>query len=182
MDLGAFGMWWDTFDWGTVPAWVGSILTSVSVFLALLILFTDKKKDRRAMADSFVTWLELSGIQSGTDIKWSVDVHAFNAGSHPIPYAAVLSPKDDQGRDFTSIRLEDITFDTINNMPAANQSISPKASASTKYEYAVKRPDITEFIMMFSDGAGKVWFRRMNNNKYMSTRQGEKLLYAQRVQ
>jgi hypothetical protein len=68
-------------DWGTVPAWSSSILTSGSLALGFYILLRDRRKEDREEASLVTCWLEGSG-----DGRM---VHVLNASPRPIPYAAL---------------------------------------------------------------------------------------------
>src|SRR5450759_1590275 len=43
-------------DWGNVPAWTGSILTSLSLVLAFSILIRDRKRTTRNQIDRIGVW------------------------------------------------------------------------------------------------------------------------------
>ncbi|MCY0947834.1 hypothetical protein [Streptomyces antarcticus] len=68
-------------DWGIVPAWSSSILTSGSLALRFYILLRDRRKAERDEANLVTCWLEGSGDGR--------TAHVLNASPRPIPYAAL---------------------------------------------------------------------------------------------
>lgn len=76
-----FCEWCGTIDWGDAPTWFATILASVSVFLALLILFTDKRRARRA---EFMKVVPRHMVES-KDGDTTLRVVVYNANEHPIP-------------------------------------------------------------------------------------------------
>jgi hypothetical protein len=65
-------------DWGNVPAWVGSVLSGMSLLLALLILLKDKRRYFRAQASQLNAFL-LIDTGPGGIVRATVQMH--NASS-----------------------------------------------------------------------------------------------------
>ena len=169
MDFGAFGDWWDlyignwwnTLDWGNVPAWVGSILTSVSVFLAINILRADRKAKRLAPAEAFATWHFWSFADS-TELQpsWTIKAHAFNTGDAPIPFAMI-------GARRLTLEYEIQLFKKKGNNDIA--TIEPKEHIELDIQYDFN-PNIKLFYVRFKDAKGKEWIRMLASGRYMSER------------
>lgn len=79
-----FTSWLGTLDWGTVPTWVGSILTSISVFLALYILRQNQKDKKRELVNKVFARLEYRGRWGKVD-RDMYSVHVYNASDQPVP-------------------------------------------------------------------------------------------------
>jgi hypothetical protein len=43
-------------DWGTVPTWISSVLTSGSLLLGFYILLRDRREEERSQAALVVCW------------------------------------------------------------------------------------------------------------------------------
>jgi len=169
MNLGAFGDWWNSYigswwdlaDWGSVPAWVGSILTSVSVFLAINILRVDRKSKKLAPADALATWQIFSYMGSTiANPIWTMKAHAYNTGDSPIPFAMIgarqLTP------DY-EIRL----FKERGNNGI--ETVEPKEHLQIDLTYDFN-PNLKNFYIRFTDAHGREWIRRVKSRKYMSVK------------
>jgi len=142
------GRWW---DWGSVPAWVGSILTSVSVFLAISILRSDRKRASRASAESLATYTEVDFRDN------QLVFHSYNAGDKPIPYAAVLYRGES--------RQESVLFRTDDG----RATLEPASKATAKIPYDFMQPRRHIYIQVV-DAHGRVWFRTDDSRKYVTAR------------
>ncbi|KAB1160984.1 hypothetical protein F6X68_06660 [Micromonospora sp. AMSO12t] len=139
---------WDKLEWGTVPAGVGSILTSVSLLIAALAYRHSRIDARKGQAKQIAAWLE------GLDRRGAkVRLAAKNASDLPIyqvtirckgievikpEYLAVMAPDGDW----------DLTRDFIHL--AVVQAI--KKAGPVPHEV---QPSIS-----FRDAAGRCWERR----------------------
>jgi len=69
-------------DWGTVPAWVGAILTSGSLALGFYVLLRDRRKEERTEASLVVCWRVWSDEEFVT--------HIHNASQRAVVDVTVL--------------------------------------------------------------------------------------------
>ncbi|MFF2772899.1 hypothetical protein ACFVUP_37950, partial [Streptomyces bacillaris] len=91
--------WWNNINWGTAPEWVSGLLTSVSVLLAVSILWRDRRRERRRFADSFVSWVDYTGNPKDAVLAehWMYAVvHMFNSADVHVP-VIVLRYRDSNG-------------------------------------------------------------------------------------
>lgn len=70
-------------DWGSVPAWVGSILTSGSLALGFYIILRDRRKDERAQA-------QLIAVQSHSISSITSPVRTASVSVHNNSGAAIF--------------------------------------------------------------------------------------------
>ena len=73
-------------DWGSVPAWIGSVLTSASVLLALYIILRDKRAERREQA-SRVTFVSSLTYGHNARHRARVVIYVYNYSE-----AAIYTP------------------------------------------------------------------------------------------
>ncbi|MFC8095260.1 hypothetical protein [Streptomyces sp. NPDC057301] len=79
-------------DWGNVPAWCSSILTSGSLTLGFYILLRDRRKEERAEARKLVFDLRSSGE------NWTVTVH--NVSDRPFTDVRMLTQSIGRGQRY----------------------------------------------------------------------------------
>jgi hypothetical protein len=168
MDLGAFGewwnsnigIWWNTVDWGNVPAWVGSILTSVSVFLAVNILRADRKRLRHAPADALATWHTTSiHVHPNKKDVHKVKVHAYNTGDAPVPFALLEAP----------MNTPEYELKLFKDSGGGLETVEPKEHLLIQLSYDFE-PNMELFYVRFTDSTGKHWIRMLKSGKYISVR------------
>lgn len=165
--------WWSTLDWGNVPAWVSGMLTSVSVFIALLVLLRDRGEKRQKLADSLVIWSNSSGeLKPGkTDddddaYEWYETVSALNTGIAPIPYVdlEVIYKRGGGGMILT---LKD-------GQSSREWIVQPGELVSQKI-HVTNPADIYVFIL---DAGGDRWVRPVDRKEYLSDRKWNRIQYG----
>jgi hypothetical protein len=100
--------------WGTVGQWAGSVLTSVSVFLAIWILHRDKWRADRSHVANLVVWAERP-ISLSKELPFVRTIQLFNGGSEPVPAASVAF-----------LKSKSLLVGRYINAEAGNSSIIPK--------------------------------------------------------
>jgi hypothetical protein len=172
-----WGDWWPRIDWGSAPAWFSSVLTSVSVLLALLIIRRDKTNALRSDADKFVTWIQYSALTHSTDNKtvWTATIHAYNAGSAPIPYAYLLVPTDKNDNPGGSMKEIPPMWDGGKFLFASDDAIKPSESVKVSYDY-LHDVDHDLFHVRFADSKGRVWHRNVDGNQYLGKRASARMI------
>lgn len=88
---------WGDLDWGTVPTWAGSALTSVSIFIAALAYRRNVMDKEADQARNVYAWTDespdhgnggerLLRVRNGSDsIVYSIEVHPFGGPLTEIP-------------------------------------------------------------------------------------------------
>ena len=170
MDLGAFGewwvynpgAWWDAADWGTVPTWVGSILTSLSVMFALSIIVRDRNALKRAAYDNFLTWTSHadSEYDGNGELSYQLPIHVINNGTGPILYGLIYE-KATNGVEKIHEDLKGGGF--------KHQVIEPNEKVEVIMRY-YKEHNPKKFTLKFADARGQVWYRNVLSNKRISDR------------
>ena len=170
MDLGPCGDWWnDTIGswwaeqtWGSVPDWFAAVGTVGALFLGLIILTNERKRNRRADADSFATWWVASYEGSsvpGSETSGELIVYALNSGSLPIQGASLLGIDPDSYEPLHELMKE--------TGGEEMETIDP--GERIKYVLTFDRaPDVNKFYVRFADGRGHLWHRQLKGNKYVS--------------
>jgi hypothetical protein len=98
----AFRSWAATFDWGNVPTRIGSLLTSISVLIAISILRNDRRLRRRKSADNFNTWTgEHMARPFEPPFRRVFRINAYNSGDVPISYARIWLRDGDYARQIS---------------------------------------------------------------------------------
>lgn len=154
--------WLTTLDWGNVPAWVGSILTSVSVFLAINILRGDRKKVKRADADSFATYPSVHTVGISKTNKMMF-VRFYNGGTRPFTFAQVNYRRGGQWQRVIATGKD------------VGINIAPPGASVTAESPLVENVDLNDYYISFTDPSSMVWFRSVIDNRYLSKRQVEKM-------
>lgn len=76
--------------WGTVAAWIGALLTGLSVLAAAIYYMFDRQRDRRTQASSVLVWLH--PYEHGPP-----DIKIQNLSGKPIfDHACVISSKTER--------------------------------------------------------------------------------------
>ncbi|MFE6152374.1 hypothetical protein [Streptomyces sp. NPDC057889] len=78
-------------EWGTVPAWLSSMLTGGSLLLGFHILLRDRRKEERNEALKVVTWWERDANDEASFIR----IHVRNTADRPILYVDGLYERVD---------------------------------------------------------------------------------------
>lgn len=159
-----WGTWWPTIDWGNAPGWVGAVLTSGSLFLAVWILRADRREKRRAAADKLTTWWTKSTREVSDAEPFGIEICAFNGNDAPIAFVVAGGP--------WGAKWEEQWFNE-----ADDPHPSPIAPAIT-YRVGGSSPtdfNIKHFVLTFSDPLGKTWYRRVSDNRYISKRRLERM-------
>jgi len=160
-----WGEWRPTIDWGDVPTWIASILTSVTVGLALSIIMRDRRRGERAASDSFITWTGYPKALSRQDgsVQYQLALHSLNAGTGPIVAAAVTGTA---GNDFHQVLKPDDSY---------SQVIEPGERLTTTLIYYTKHGEFKDMVLSFRDLNGKTWWRHVQSNKTLTRRGVDKI-------
>lgn len=160
--------WWATIDWGTAPDWFAAIGTVGTLAITIAIVLADRLRTRRADADAFSTWyvhrfrsLPKHDLQEVTLI-----VSAHNGGSRPIPVALVRSPKN----------KPDYMDEFLQSEEDAIRPIQVGETVSIDIPLSSGNTDRDDIIVVFLDGRGKSWFRRLVSGRYVSKRRAARIL------
>lgn len=108
-------MWIDKLQYGTVPAWIGGLFGGLSLLLAFVLFYRDRRRDDREQIDKVAVWLTTSYERQAPGMDGKVDrieeieftLHARNANEVPIDVHQVAFdietqwwvPSDDNGLD-----------------------------------------------------------------------------------
>ncbi|MEB0287217.1 hypothetical protein QN355_11695 [Cryobacterium sp. 10S3] len=163
MNLGEFGQWWSSQEWGSVGQWFSGLLTAATLATTLLLLSANRKKDTHAQADSFLSLEDT--VMDETGIHWRVRL--VNASDGPISgvivrsrphaeefaYQGIEPEEDSEGlryKDFGLIRTDEermvlIVRDKLYGNPG--------------------------FILRFNDSRSHTWYRELKNGRYLSERE-----------
>lgn len=143
-----FTSWWSTIDWGNAPEWLAAIFTSVSLFLALFIVFSDKRRYRRV---EFMKVVPHHTVESAND-KTTLKIVAYNANDHPIPMVLLHA--------WTGL----IYTKRIVRTEAAPFAIGPKEEGRVAIELTEKFQDRNHYLEVI-DSLGQRWYRGAQTNK-----------------
>ena len=156
----------ETINFGSVADWFTGLLTAGTLFLAVWILRSDRKRARRAIADSLVTWVATTTRGGGDDDEEVImTVFARNVGEHPIPNAYVAVPPHHRVRGVHPMKLTD----------KGQIPVEPGDRIETRLALDPATPDLPVFIR-FRDSRGQTWTRDVRTNKYVSDRRWDRLL------
>lgn len=161
---------WSGLDWGTVPAWAGSVLTSGSILIAALAYRRNVRDKEADQATNIYAWTdELCGdgkgerllrVRNGSEsIAYSIEVHAFGVPLIEIPE---LPPK----AEFHS-KLPTVDQRRLRGTLRLRYPIS-LISATTSLEIRKREPFP---LLRFRDAAGR-WWQRDGRGKLKHARRG----------
>lgn len=169
-----FWHWWGTIDWGNAPGWVGTVLTSASLFLAISILRRDQKKGDRLKADAFVTWLDVVQLQDNTTSKpvitWRITFNAYNAGDSPIAMASVF------GKRYKNM----VWIERLSPGSPENDALMPKVGGSFVRTFQ-HDPKHERYFVVFRDATNRLYRRDLRSGEYLSHRQIEQAYWRERT-
>jgi hypothetical protein len=164
-----WGTWWPTIDWGNAPAWVGALLTSGSLYLAIHLLRRERAEKRLAAATKFSTWTSSTrhGVRSMDGKSYTVHfLRFYNANDAPIKAARVYGLIDDG---------EWGVVDLSSDKSDSDGGIVEGGSVGKGYLAArINRPS-HEMIVGFDDPQGVRWHRYVDSNRYISHRNWRKI-------
>jgi hypothetical protein len=145
----------NSWNWGDVPTWLASVLTSASLLLALMLLASDRRTRARELADQFITWPEI--IHDLTNDRWLVRVNWANAGAMPILRPSVTQRLGGKlvGRGHLGER-EGVTA-----------VVAPGVSDGRPLTPFEREPPV--LYVEFTDGRGHRWSRDLSTGDYIST-------------
>ncbi|WP_411699024.1 hypothetical protein [Conyzicola sp.] len=157
-----WGEWWPTIDWGNASAWFSSVLTSVSVLLAVLIIRRDKARSALVHADAFVVWADYIHVV-GPEPKWLVDVHSYNSGDRPIIRPYIMAYARPGVRALGTLKEREPNKIAV--------VIEPKATNTIQLMFPDQDPRDLKLYVDFTDMTGYTYRRLLNSNKYLNSRQ-----------
>jgi hypothetical protein len=154
--------WLGTLDWGNVPAWVGAFLTSGSLFLALNIMRTDRRRIARSAADKLVAAydFELENWNADKSLILRLRIHLFNGNDVPV-YSVGISGISDGAYSWKRIGLA-----KAESHPSDPYSFPSKVEI-TSIHYNIKWGHQKLFYVSITDSHGRTWRRRLDG-KYIS--------------
>ncbi|MEA9985650.1 hypothetical protein [Subtercola sp. RTI3] len=164
---GGWNYWWSTIDWGNAPGWVGSILTSASVFLAISLFVSERRRKDRAQVDAFSVYLEKKVDSDGKFFE-HIKVFMFNGSDAPLPRVSI-QVRTPTGTAITTHQFQHGSVPTI----------PPKLHISHLINFDEPPPfPVNSFIYIFvRDINGRVWRKntssgktKLLSQKYLSTR------------
>jgi len=143
-------------DWGSVADWFTGILTAGTLFVAVMILYLDRRSKRRASADSLTSWTVLMGTHAVKDkANFTVEVNVYNAGDRPIPFAMVAPGPH---------ALEQWPGQILRHGPIApGDHVASEVGLEFSWEN-------TPLYLLFTDANGKRWIRSLQVNRYITKR------------
>jgi hypothetical protein len=148
---------WLGLDWGNVPTWVGTVVTSTSVSIAAISYRRSVHDKERGQASLVGAWV---GIEEKADKQERV-IRISNASDAPVYEVTVDGPGMKQ--EYLS-ELPPKTTTTLNTRPPSSKS-SQVASATIKlwmFETSAIRETISDDPppnLEFRDGSGRLWRR-----------------------
>lgn len=151
------GQWLGSLNWGSVADWFTGLLTAGTLFVAVMILYTDRRSKRRAAADAFSTWQRLMGTHAVKGkANFTVEVNSYNAGDRPVPFAIIIpSPIGEE--------------QWPGNVITTKGPISP--GTHDVHEIPLEESYTkTPLLIVFTDGYGRRWIRGLTTNRYISRR------------
>lgn len=159
---------WSDLDWGTVPAWTGSILTSGSIFVAALAYRRNLKDKEADQATNIYAWTDrLRGdgerrlrVRNGSQsIVYSIEARAFGAPLIEIPE---LPPKTEFHSRVPAVDQRQLsgTFKLRYPIPIIS------ATGSLEIQKCEPFP-----LLRFRDAAGR-WWQRDGRGRLKPVRRG----------
>lgn len=144
-------------NWGSVADWFTGLLTAGTLFIAVMILWNDRRTKKRASADGFASWQRLMGTRAVKGkANYTVEVHVFNAGDRPIPFViAIPAPGGKEQWPGVMVSLEPIQ---------PGQQVIQEVGLEESWER-------TPLLLMFRDGYGKSWVRSLKTGQYVRKRE-----------
>jgi hypothetical protein len=154
-----WGTWWPTITWGPAATWVGSLLSAVSTFLALRLIWVER--DRRENAQAYLQTIRIKrDVKEG--LLEAVEVWLFNGSEAPLP--AVSFHMRLRGRPPIPARVV-----VMNRKVKLERSIPPKSEVYEHMSLIIeKNPHFTEdsrIDIYFRDGNNRVWRKDMTTYK-----------------
>jgi len=80
--------WWDHLDWGAVPAWVAAILSAVSIFVTLRLIWIERNRRVNAQALGLAIRGERT-LSEDLKVLEAVEIFIFNNSDAPVPAVSV---------------------------------------------------------------------------------------------
>jgi hypothetical protein len=150
-----FTTWWATIDWGTAPEWVGAILTSGSLLLAVLVLRTEFRRSRMAEIKKVVSRYRIFT----TDDSPKLEITAYNANDHPIAIVTFL---------YWGGLIWHRKF--LKN-PANTPDLPPTAEGTVTIPWTLHDyPHDRTALICITDTNGNAWYRGLETGRIYSPR------------
>jgi len=156
-------------DWGSVPAWAGSILSTISVLLALFIILRDRRRDRREQAQRIAisTRYQYTRAKSLHPLKIRITIHNTSDAAIWRPYLDIR-PKNKWAKTRITRRFNS-GLDGKNLRPIAPGESSSLVVYLDEYREALQIRGI------FTDQKGVPWARDVETNDLREVRRAERL-------
>lgn len=170
--LTGFAHWWGTITWGTADGWAGAILTSGTLFIAVMLLRNDRRLARRRAADGLSTWVfggfdgKPGPILEGGDPFYNpyITLHAYNSGASPIPLVRFVYRDGDEPK---SVSVRD---------KRKRGTIQPNSKARARvYIDSVPKWKKNQMFVEIRDPDNNLWYRDVMTNEYISRRKAKRL-------
>ena len=173
----------DVIDWGSVPAWVGGILTGASFWLGFTILRRDKRKAQRAHAEQLVCWLDPDPREYNHKLfQWNehepVTLHLSNTSNSPVIRVCMVTYLDRKQKDgILAWEKANPKLNRWNNQMVSGRATSPIGDRDKSFaltggvDVSMSVPNVDRPLrfmkiwVTFYDSNGKQWARYVPNQK-----------------
>ena len=172
---------WD-IDWGSVPAWAGSILTSGSLVLGFSILTRDRRREARKQAAAVVLTIDVTYPSIMSKPYGDAEVHlaVHNASDAPISYVRVRYlpfpsqlPAIDLHDEKDPYKFSDLATEGLHDVVLTDRVVGakPLAARATRLikmlipHFYSDLPLANTAELRFVDIAGNYWVRRAIDGK-----------------
>jgi len=158
---------WLGWDWGTVPAWIGTVVTSSSVLIAAVAYRRSVLDKEREQASKVAAWTSVSYEPDEKEKRpqRTRRLYVHNSSDAPI-YEVTVRPSD--ARDVTLPELQghgSATFDLPAGTPPAGASVREARAGLKIWVVAVEAHLVSEVVkqeptgLEFRDALGRWWAR-----------------------
>jgi len=154
---------WLGLDWGSVPAWIGSVLTSGSVLVAALAYRRSVLDKERGQASQIAAWVALAG-ESGNKRPVAQVSNGSNAPVYEViirfPGLSDLSLPELVAGSITTLELPDSARNLIRSKTQTKSGglkwffIEVEASRTVERVLGEESP-----VIQFRDALGRWWMR-----------------------
>lgn len=168
--LAGLGTLLGTLSLGSIADWFAAVGTVGAFAVTIWIILHDRGERRRAQADAFVTYTQVSGTHAVPGkAPWTIRLYSHNTSSQPIPYTELRSVPG----------AEEFQMQTLKIGKKGHLAIAPGESIKTEIGFE-HDPRNVQLVLYFKDSAGRTWAREVRSNEYlsMSTRKRYKRAWA----
>lgn len=157
-------------NWGTVPTWISSILTSGSLLLGFYILLRDRRKEERSQAALVVCWNDYRDDSEYVKIFNTSNRPVTNISVHAHPYPYRSGPYD---------KKVALTFEGF----SVQAFLMPKEECeSNSFPIHPKKNRWHPEYVTFEDADGRQWVRFLSSGVLVRGPWRSDLSYTKRTQ